>query len=105
MGLTKPNDYTTEQLVFSQLGKALGHPARQRILMILRAEGKVRTTDLIKDLNLNIATVHRHLIYMRQAELVTWEYQIHEAWISIDMKGLRVLENMMVSYLGGKLLE
>ncbi|MFY7991467.1 MAG: ArsR/SmtB family transcription factor [Fluviicola sp.] len=94
MGLTKPNDYTTEQLVFSDIGKALGHPARQRIMMILREEGWVRVTDLTKVLNLNITSVHRHLIILKKAKLITSEYRIHEALLKLDKHGIRELERM-----------
>lgn len=94
MGLTKPNDYTTEQLVFSQLGKALGHPARQRILMILREEKFIRATDLSNVLNLNVATIHKHLLFLERAGLITADYRIHESLLKIDPRGLRKLEEM-----------
>jgi DNA-binding transcriptional ArsR family regulator len=95
MGLTKPNDYTTEQVVFSAIGKALGHPARQRIMMILQEERVVRITDLTKALNLNIASIHRHLIILREAQLITSDYRIHEALLRLDDQGIRVLERMV----------
>jgi DNA-binding transcriptional ArsR family regulator len=94
MGLTKPNDYTTEQIVFSQIGKALGHPARQRILMILKEESMIRATDLSNALNLNVATIHKHLLFLEHARLITADYRIHESLLKIDPRGLRKLEEM-----------
>ncbi len=94
MGLIKPNDYTNDQVNFSEIGKALAHPARQRILMILQEEQFVRPVDLTRVLNLNAATIHKHLHFLYRAQLITSDYRIHESLLKLDFQGLQRLEMM-----------
>ena len=61
MGLTKENQYSVEQLRFAQLGKAIGHPARIRILELFKKEPHCRFEDLNQVLNLSQATVRAHV--------------------------------------------
>ena len=55
------------------LAKALGHPARVRILRLLMRQGACRCGDLVDELPLAQSTVSQHLRVLREAGLVRGE--------------------------------
>jgi ArsR family transcriptional regulator, arsenate/arsenite/antimonite-responsive transcriptional repressor len=60
-----PDDTT-----LAQLAKALGHPARIRILRLLAARETCITGDVVAELPLAQSTVSEHLRILREAGLV-----------------------------------
>jgi ArsR family transcriptional regulator, arsenate/arsenite/antimonite-responsive transcriptional repressor len=54
----------------AQLAKALGHPARVRILRLLAARQTCVTGDVVAELPLAQSTVSEHLRILREAGLV-----------------------------------
>ncbi len=56
--------------VLAQLAKALGHPARVRILRLLAARSTCITGDVVAELPLAQSTVSEHLRILREAGLV-----------------------------------
>lgn len=54
----------------AQLAKALGHPARLRILRLLAARDTCITGDVVAELPLAQSTVSEHLRILREAGLV-----------------------------------
>jgi ArsR family transcriptional regulator, arsenate/arsenite/antimonite-responsive transcriptional repressor len=60
-----PDDAT-----LAQLAKALGHPARIRILRLLAARETCITGDVVAELPLAQSTVSEHLRILREAGLV-----------------------------------
>ncbi len=77
MGLIKPNNYSEEELKFSRIASALSHPARTRIIELFQEELLVTQTSLVSHLNLNKASVHRHINCLRRADLLLNKYRIH----------------------------
>ncbi len=55
------------------LAKALGHPARVRILTLLLARGDCYCGEIVEELPLAQATVSQHLKVLKQAGLVVGE--------------------------------
>lgn len=53
--------------------KALGHPARIRILRVLAGQGSCQTGSLVDQLPLAQSTISEHLRILREAGLVTGE--------------------------------
>ena len=90
---------------FGDTFKALSHPTRREILMLLK-EGKLAAGDIASHFDLTGATISHHLNILKQAELVfeTKEknfiyYQLNISvledillWIA-DLKGDRENEN------------
>ena len=77
MGLTKPNGYTNDELDFSRIGRAIAHPARNRIIELLLDCHFVRNTDLSNYLNLSQAMVTKHIDTLKDAKIVTCVYHVH----------------------------
>jgi ArsR family transcriptional regulator, arsenate/arsenite/antimonite-responsive transcriptional repressor len=63
--VTVPDDAT-----LAKLAKALGHPARIRILRLLAARETCITGDVVAELPLAQSTVSEHLRILREAGLV-----------------------------------
>lgn len=77
MGLIKPNNYNQDETKFARIANALSHPARKRIIEIIKTTETIRSTDLTEKLNLNRASVNRHLSSLKQANLIEAIYNIH----------------------------
>jgi len=77
MGLTKPNNYSDDELKFTAISKSIGHPARERIIELLIDGQFVRNVDLPVYLNLSQSMVTKHLDSLRRVELVGTIYEVH----------------------------
>ncbi|MET4695351.1 ArsR/SmtB family transcription factor [Endozoicomonas lisbonensis] len=77
--------------------KAVGHPARVRLLKIL-ASGGCLGTDLVKQLGLAQSTVSEHLRILKQAGLVDAEIQHPRTCFSLRPGALQRL-NELLGYL------
>ena len=60
---------------FALLAKALGHPARVRILRLLLSRDSCYCGQIVDELPLAQATVSQHLKVLKEAELVTGEIE------------------------------
>ena len=87
MGLTKDNQYSTNQLKFAQLGVAMAHPARVRILQILKEETIYRFEDFPKILNLDQSTIRKHLEKLKSGNLIMETYIYHQSIFSLKNEG------------------
>lgn len=95
MGLIKPNNYNKEELKFSLIANALSHPARTRIIELIHEEIVVTQTSLISHLNLNKASVHRHINCLRRANLLLSKYRIHYDILHLNEETLIQFEKQL----------
>jgi ArsR family transcriptional regulator len=72
--VTVTTDATVEQEV-AVLGKALGHPARVRIVQLLLAHDACYCGQLVDELSLAQATVSQHLKVLKDAGLIVGEIE------------------------------
>ena len=70
MGVTKIENYTTEQNNLAVIAKAIGHPARIAILEYLLRANSCICGDLVEELPLSQATVSQHLKALKEAHLI-----------------------------------
>lgn len=77
MGATKDKIYSPSEKVIANIGRALAHPARVRILQILKEQPCVKNTDLIFELDLCKKTVHDHINKLKDAQLVKTEFYMN----------------------------
>ena len=70
MGITKIQNYTTEQNELAQLGKAFSHPARIAILQHLLRSKQCINGDLVEELGLAQATISQHLKELKNIGLL-----------------------------------
>jgi ArsR family transcriptional regulator, arsenate/arsenite/antimonite-responsive transcriptional repressor len=69
-GSDEPAVAAPDDETLAQLAKALGHPARVRILRLLAARRTCVTGDVVAELPLAQSTVSEHLRILREAGLV-----------------------------------
>jgi DNA-binding transcriptional ArsR family regulator len=70
MGATKTHQFTSTEINSAAIAKALAHPARIRIIRLLKESSFIRNTDLIPILNLSKTSVHAHLLCMIKANII-----------------------------------
>ena len=72
--MTLTAELTLEQQV-AQLAKAIGHPARVRIMRLLLGQDACYCGQLVDELELAQATVSQHLKVLRDAGLIVGEIE------------------------------
>ncbi|TVR59389.1 MAG: ArsR family transcriptional regulator [Spirochaetaceae bacterium] len=70
MATAKTDAFTQDEIAFAAIARALGHPARVRILRILLNRRSCVTGSLVDLLPLSQSTVSQHLKELREAGLV-----------------------------------
>lgn len=75
MGASKTHQYSLPELHSAKIANALSHPARIRILNILKTQNYVRNIDLVKELELAKSTINIHLYKLKNAELIDLEFK------------------------------
>lgn len=79
----------------SRLGKAIGHPARIRILrMLSRKEARV-CSQIVDELPLAQSTVSEHLRILKEAGLIRSHQEGARVGYCIDFDGLRRLKALV----------
>lgn len=74
------------------MAKALGHPARVRILRVLAARATCVTGDVVLELGLAQSTVSEHLRILREAGLVQGEIEGPRTRYCVNDRGLAALK-------------
>jgi len=74
MGASKTTQFSNSEIKTAKLARALAHPARVRILALLKQEDFIRNVDLVKDLQLVKSTVHAHIIKLKEADLIELDF-------------------------------
>ncbi len=82
-----PDDET-----LAAMAKALGHPARVKILRVLDAHQACVTGDVVTELALAQSTVSEHLRILREAGLIQGEIEGPRTRYCINPAGLAVLK-------------
>jgi DNA-binding transcriptional ArsR family regulator len=75
MGASKTAHYSKNEIEEALVGRALGHPARIRIIHILDEMQTANTLELTGLLELNITSVHNHLKKLIDANIVSVEFK------------------------------
>jgi ArsR family transcriptional regulator, arsenate/arsenite/antimonite-responsive transcriptional repressor len=86
-----PIPLTISEDRLAALAKALGHPARVRILRLLGARSSCVTGELAPELGLAASTVSEHLRILREAGLIETESADGRPCYCLSEEGLRSL--------------
>lgn len=79
----------------SRMSKALGHPARVRILRLLAQRQTCVCGDFVSDIDLAQSTVSQHLKVLKEAGLVRGTIEGPRVCYCVDTKNLRRLKALM----------
>lgn len=70
MGLTKTENFTTEQNELALIAKALGHPARIAIIQHLLKVNSCICGDLVEEISLAQPTISKHLKELKAVGII-----------------------------------
>lgn len=73
MAFSKKEEFTKEDIWLADIAKALGHPARIRILKILTSMNSCMVGNIVEQLPLSQSTVSQHLKELKRAGLIEGE--------------------------------
>lgn len=95
MRAIKPNNYTLEDFQVTIIGEAICHPARKRIIQLLKSNRNLTNTKLSKILNLSKPAVTGHLLKLSEANIINYKYNIHEFKIKLNTDGFKKMEQFI----------
>lgn len=90
-------DNGVDDVTLAAMAKALGHPARVRILGLLAARQACVTGDLVAELPLAQSTISEHLRILRQAGLVQGEIEGARTSYCVNRAGLDALKRAVAA--------
>lgn len=96
MPATNDLNYSNEELLLAQIGKAISHPARARMLINLMNKGTFRNIDFSKNCGLSIATTHHHIYKLKDADLINLEYINHQYFVTFKPDNIDILRQLLV---------
>ncbi len=88
MGAIKSNQYTSGEKGLFLTTRAFAHPARIRMVKLIRNGNEMRNLDLCRELNLSKTSIKNHLQMLKDADLVRIEYLPHCYKVSLNKKGI-----------------
>jgi len=74
MGASKTHQFSDLEIGSALIARALAHPARIKILLLLKDHTNLRNVDLVEHLSLSRSTVNNHLTKLKDAELIELEF-------------------------------
>lgn len=80
MGASKTYQYSDKEIHSAQIARALAHPARIRILSLIKNDNFVRNVDLAYHLQLVPSTINAHLKKLCDADLIEMEF-MHNCYL------------------------
>ncbi|MCA9550579.1 MAG: winged helix-turn-helix transcriptional regulator [Myxococcales bacterium] len=91
----RPVEGPDAEVELATLAKALGHPARVRILKVLAQRNACVCGELVLELDLAQSTVSQHLKVLKEAGLIQGEVDGPRVCYCVDPNALRRLKALM----------
>ena len=101
MTTTTADPVHAEQFALARLAKALGHPARVRILQLLLSRDACYCGQIVDELPLAQATVSQHLKVLKEAGLIVGEIEGLRTGYCASRSQLAELQELVGALLAG----
>lgn len=88
-------NYTIEELLLADFGRAIAHPTRSRMFLDLLKNQSFRNVDFSSDNNISISTTHGHIYKLKEGDLINLEYTNHEYHITLNRSSLEVFKQLL----------
>ncbi len=82
---------------FARLAKALGHPARVRILRLLLGREGCVCGEIVEEMPLAQSTVSQHLKVLKESGLIQGEVEAPRVCYCVNREKLALLKEMMAA--------
>ncbi len=103
MNIRKPvrgNDhYTEESIQVARFCKALGHPARITIILMLLEKDSCMCGDIVKEIPLAQSTVSQHLKELKEAGIIQGNISPPKIKYCINKKNWHLLQQVLKQFL------
>lgn len=84
MGAIKPFNYSLFELSVASGARALNHPCRVKIMHLIHDNPGITNLDLAKYFNMAPSTIHQHLLKLKDAELIHFDYHFNNYKLFVD---------------------
>lgn len=98
MGASKTKQFSENEKLIANIGRALSHPARVRILEILYEKDWCKNVDLTKYLELSPSSVNNHLEKLKQADIIKVDFFPNFYKVSLNHQGMTDLKDWTSIY-------
>jgi ArsR family transcriptional regulator, arsenate/arsenite/antimonite-responsive transcriptional repressor len=98
MAFSKSNLYPKDDQIISGFLKALGHPARVKIIRFLSKNGPCRVEDICKNHPISQPALSVHLSILRKAQLILYKERYPHTYYKIDGKTVTLAETYLTSF-------
>src|ERR671920_2484640 len=106
MGATKSYEFSVKENKIAKIAKALAHPARIAILILLAKRQACVCGDIVDELPLSQSTVSQHLKELKEAGLIKGDIEGAKVCYCIDEKEWKAaqlwINQLFDSYRGSK---
>jgi len=97
MAVAKIDQFSKTDVRLAEVAKALGHPARIRILSILANLNVCMCGDIVERLPLSQATVSQHLKALKQAGIIQGNIDGPKTCYCIDNSVLKTIRELFIA--------
>lgn len=104
MAMSKKSLFDSNEVELSVLCKALGHPARIKIIKILLAKNDQTCKDIVEMLPLSQSTVSQHLSELRNAQLIIGKNYKTSVIYSVDKNYLAKSQKLLSEFFNAHIL-
>lgn len=95
MGLTKTENFTTEQNELATIAKALGHPARIAIIQYLLKVNSCICGEIVEEVQLAQPTISRHLKELKAVGIIKGTIEGTSVNYCIDASKWREIQSLL----------
>ena len=96
MPASKTDQYSLKNKQLAILARALAHPARIRMVEILRMYGSCRNTDFTGELTISKNSVHNHLVKLKDAGLIRFHFNHNSFFIYLNEQRFGELKQFLL---------
>jgi DNA-binding transcriptional ArsR family regulator len=96
MGITKSHLYSEEHNEQAELFKALGHPARLKIVIYLLRVKSCICGDIVGEIKLSQPTITRHLKVLKDADIIKGTIDGNQVCYCINAESFRALKEIIL---------
>ena len=97
MGSTKKHFYPKDHLIFSDLCKALGHPARVSIVKMLSKNEHLNCTDFQSEIELSQSSISGHCHVLHRYGIIGYEVIGNNCFYRLDNNVLNLITDYVDS--------
>jgi len=95
MARRKSEQFAANEVDMGNIAKALGHPARIKIVRLLLVEGEMNCKQIVAELPLSQSTVSQHLAELKQAGVIHGRGFRTSMLYSLEKETLKSLHSML----------